>query len=198
MSPATNLEKVIFLFKPSADGKSDWKSIAEIQAAGLSWSTNGNIRRGVAFNVTQYIWETRRIGGVRSTVTHLRTSGIQKAPVVNSIISNAIKNAFITNKICNFSLLPVAKIDLEIDHRFGFKDHPKYEYINDQSKQTVCDFQQIHRSLNQKKRQMCLDCQSTKIRPRHPEKDFVEGNEKLDDVTVCNGCYLAQPERYRQ
>ena len=68
----------------------------------------------------------------------------------------------------------------------------------DLDKQSIDDFQLIHQSHNLEKREMCKKCKSTKNRPKHPEgKDFVQGDENLEDINVCHGCFLAEPERYR-
>ena len=44
-----NLEKVVNLFQPDVNGYSDWVTVEEVIESGLSWSNNGNVRRGVAF-----------------------------------------------------------------------------------------------------------------------------------------------------
>ena len=83
-------------------------------------------------------------------------------------------------------------------HRWGYKEHSKYRYLYNLKKQSIDDFQLTHQSQNSKKRQMCIECIESKKRPKHPEyKKFVQGDENLDDINVCSGCYLAEPERYR-
>jgi RNase P subunit RPR2 len=109
-----------------------------------------------------------------------------------------VQNYFEKELNCNISLLPINNSsDREIDHRYGHKNHPDYIKMYENLNQKPKDFQLIHRSLNLIKRQMCKDCVTSGIRPKHPSKPFVEGNEKPQQNFPCKGCYLAEPERYR-
>jgi uncharacterized lipoprotein YddW (UPF0748 family) len=56
-----NLKKVISVFTPDVDGNSEWVSVDDVMAGGLKWTKNGNIRRGVAFNVSEFYWEFKRV-----------------------------------------------------------------------------------------------------------------------------------------
>ena len=69
-----NLKKVNDTFSPDENGCSDWRTIQEVTDAGLNWSENGNVRRGIAFGVAEYLWEYWRIKGPKSKL-FARTSG---------------------------------------------------------------------------------------------------------------------------
>jgi hypothetical protein len=194
---STNRSKAIALFKPDSDGHSRWVSVNEFKDAGLSWSNNGNLRRGKAFNLRDINWEVRRVAGGRSAVTHLKMCGWNKSDEFVQTINSSIKIAFESDRFCNLSLVPIPQEDREIDHRYGFKNHPDYVEMYSTSNQGVEGFQLLHRSLNLLKRQMCNRCVETGERPRHPNRGFAEGNEKLAARFPCSGCYLAEPEKFR-
>lgn len=190
-------EKVLELFKPDQTGESDWVSIDAVIAADIGWTKNGNLRRGIAFGLDEYYWETERKSGPRSEVTALRMVGFNQDETFKQTISASVKLHFTTILHCNFSLLPVPLQDREIDHRYGHKNHPDYIELYNSNEQKNEHFQLIHRSLNLQKREMCKQCVETENRPAHPELGFVEGDEKHSKNFPCNGCYLAEPERYR-
>jgi hypothetical protein len=185
------------LFNPDESGISEWVTREQLLQSGCDLGNNGCVRRGIPERISgakKYIWEFER--GTNNKLLALRTIGFNKQTRLNQTISSAIKLQILKKGYCNISMMPFSD-DLEVDHRWGYKDHPKYNHINDTSKQRVEDFQPLCRSLNLKKRQMCKVCIETKIRPKHPQKEFVVGNEILDDEIVCGGCPWAQPELYR-
>jgi hypothetical protein len=196
-------EKIKTLFNINNEGISRKVLVTEIQAAGLPWTKNGNIRRGVPTRLDpryKYKWKIFRknIKNNKSEVLALKTCGLNlNVENIKNNIRSDIKKHFNKINICNISLLPLNANNGELDHRWGFKEHKKYSYLQNLEYQTVDDFQLIHKSLNLIKREICKKCRNRGIRPDHPEKSFVVGTEKLDDVNVCEGCYLAQPERYR-
>lgn len=194
MANLSNYEKVLKLFKPNPEGISDWISIDRFSEVGLNWSNNGNQRHGVFFNVSEYFWEKK---GVRS-VSHLRTAGLNKADSFSQNISSRIKNHFVGDNLCSLSLLPIPNQLREIDHRFGNKSHPDYVELYKVENQQSEHFQLIYSVLNSAKRQMCIDCCQSQIRPPHPTLGFVEGDESHAEHFPCKGCYLAEPERYRE
>jgi hypothetical protein len=185
------------LFRPNEKGESDWVPVSEFAAAGLSWSTNGNIRRGVAFGIGDVKWDVKRVGGGRSTVLALRMVGWNDESSFNQVIVPAVRAHFEGVAHCNLSMLPVPQPDREVDHRFGNKDHPDYIELYKPENQTPDGFQLIHRVLNLQKRQMCIKCVENKSRPAHPALGFVEGDTSHAVNNPCAGCYLAEPERYR-
>jgi hypothetical protein len=193
----TRRERVTTLFSPDSQGISRWVTTDEVVAANITWTRNGNLRRGVAFGMDEYSWETRRRAGPRSAVTALRMSGFCQTVKFSQTIEPEVRVHFEPISHCNLSLLPIAPADREIDHRFGFKSHPKYVDLYLADNQTPIHFQLIHRSLNLMKRQMCKECVETRTRPAHPEKGFVEGGQELRGDHPCRGCFLAEPERYR-
>lgn len=83
-----NLKKVVELFEPDINGVSQWKTIEEVQSFGLSWSNNGNIRRGIAFGVYEYIWEFTRSSNRK--ITRLKLSGYNHSIVVRQTIRKDI------------------------------------------------------------------------------------------------------------
>jgi hypothetical protein len=194
----TRKEKVLELFKPDQNGKSDWVSIDSVIAADIGWTKNGNLRRGIAFGLDEYHWETERRSGPRSEVTALRMVGFNQDESFKQTISANVKLHFTTVLHCNFSLLPIPPQDREIDHRYGHKNHPDYIEIYKSKEQKKEHFQLIHRSLNLQKREMCKQCVETNRRPEHPELGFVQGDASHSDRFPCSGCYLAEPERYRK
>lgn len=195
MKRESNYEKVIKLFNPDENGNSQWVAIDKFESAGLKWSSNGNARHGVFFNVKDFIWEKKPDG--RSAVTHLRTAG---RPEVNSFeqrIVASVYKYFQSENICSLSLIPIPAPLREIDHRYGNKEHPDYIEMYRKENQLPEHFQLIFSVLNSAKRQMCIQCCSTLKRPPHPELGFVEGDASHPANFPCSGCYLAEPERYR-
>lgn len=191
------------LFNPDDKGFSRVVNVTEIKAVGIKWEKNGNMRHGhPPFDRShKYMWNEIRKNpkNKRSEILGLQMVGLNtRLFAVKNNINPKIREYFRSIKICNFSLLPLNEGNSEIDHRWGYKNHPNYKYMQDISSQKVSDFQLIHKSLNLIKREKCKNCCNTKIRPAHPEKEFVVGTQKLDDINVCNGCYLAQPEKYRK
>ena len=198
MPRLSNFEKVKKLFKPDAEGASKWVSVDEFSTVELNWSKNGNGRHGVYFNVPQYIWEKRVGGHSGRTVTHLRTAGFNNEEAFNQNISQKVKKYFENRNICSISLLPIPQELREIDHRYGNKTHPDYVAIYGAAEQDPKDFQLIFSVLNSAKRQKCKACCASKVRPAHPTLGFVEGDQRHAERFPCKGCYLAEPERYRE
>ncbi len=190
-------DRAMQLFRPNKNGVSGWIAVSEFPAAGLTWTTNGNMRRGVAFGMSDVKWDVKRVGGGRSAVVALRMNGWNDDTSFDQVITPSVRVHFegVTN--CNLSMLPVPKPDREVDHRFGNKDHPDYIELYKPENQTPQHFQLIHRVLNLQKRQMCVKCVENESRPAHPTLGFVEGDATHSDRFPCSGCFLAQPERYR-
>ena len=185
-------------FEPDSTGISKWIEVIHLEKLGFKWTKNGNTRRGAPWGDHIYKWDfKRRNDSPKGEILALRTSGFSARNRVNSSIRGDIMEIVKNQRFCNFSLLPIPNHDKEVDHRYGFKEHPKYSRISDLTHQRVEDFQLLHHAQNVQKRQMCIECVESGLRPRHPLRDFVEGDETLDEITVCNGCFLAEPERYR-
>jgi len=193
-----NRDKVLLLFKPDSAGMSEWIAVEQFDEAGLKWTRNGNLRRGVPWGVNEFIWEPKREAETTtSRIIALRTVGFSHNKAFSQAIKNEIKVAVQASTICNLSMMPIPSIDRNVDHRFGHKNHPTYIARYDIRNQQIADFQLIHRSLNLIKREMCKKCVETSERPAHPEIGFVEGDMQLAGDEPCRGCYLAEPERYR-
>lgn len=193
----SNWEKAYELFKPDENGISDWVKVEKFPLAGLNWTSNGNIRHGAPWKLTNINWEINRVGGPNTQVLALKMNGWKNEDSFDQIINAEIKNKFNGNEVCNISLMPATGSNRELDHRFGNKNHPDYVEKYKKENQTENDFQIIHRALNMLKRQICKQCVDSGVRPAHPIKGFVEGNEKLANNFPCRGCYLAEPEKYR-
>jgi hypothetical protein len=191
-------DRILQLFRPDSHGVSHWVQVDELEPAGIGWTKNGNLRRGVAFGFDEVVWQTRRIAGPRSEVTALRMAGWNKNQAFKQTIRSDIKNAFGDVTHCNLSCLPIPKQDREIDHRFGNKSHPDYVALYASANQKIEDFQLTHRALNLQKRQMCVKCIETGERPAHPELGYAEGDANHATRFPCRGCYLAEPERFRR
>jgi hypothetical protein len=194
-----NLRKVNSLFRPDDSGTSNWITVEDVIDFGLSWSTNGNVRRGVAFGVNEYIWEFKRERNRR--IVEMRLIGHNDSISFNQRVHKDIVNELRKQTKSNFSIdciVPLVNEDKEIDHRWGRKDDPKYEYINDINKQSISDFQLLSHSHNQFKRQRCVECSDSNIRfPPENNKQFKIGGLIWEPDVGCSGCPLAQPELYR-
>ena len=194
-----NLQKVVNLFQPDADGYSDWVSVDDVINAGLSWSNNGNVRRGVAFAVNEYNWEFNRANNRR--IISMRLNGYNQSASFNQRIRKDIVDTLRQQTKSNFApecIVPLVESDKEIDHRWGRKDSPKYEYISDVNNQSIDDFQLLSHSHNQFKREQCVKCKETNLRFSPPNgQEFKIGCKERNDNVGCQGCPLAQPELYR-
>lgn len=194
-----NLEKVLNLFQPDDKGVSEWKSIEDVISAGLSWSNNGNLRRGIAFGVFEFTWEFKRAANRK--VIELRLAGFNPTVAIRNAIRKDIVNELLKQDKSNFSvdcIVPLTESDKEIDHRWGRKDFLSYQYVNDLDKQSINDFQLLSHSHNQYKRQQCVKCKETNRRYPPPNSmKFVIGDIQWDDDIGCKGCPLAEPELYR-
>ena len=189
MAKLSNLEKVDALFQPDKNGYSRKVSREEIENSNLTWSQNGNGRRNVYFQVQKYKWVAER--GKGNKVISLKLDGLNESVILNQTIRKDIKDKLYTQTRSNFAptcLVSLVDKDKEIDHRWGRKDSPLYDRINETSKQTIDDFQLLSHSHNQFKREQCKKCTMTNIR----FDDTI-----WDDSVGCSGCPLAQPELYK-
>jgi len=180
-----NLSKVISIFHPDSSGNSNWVSVDDVKRGGLKWTSNGNVRRNVAFNVTEFHWEFDR---VKNTVVRMRLVGVNEERAFQQRIRKDIVDELRKQTRSNFApdcLIPLVENDKEIDHRWGRKDDPQFIHIGDVKNQSISDFQLLSHSHNQFKREQCKKC--------------VETNQRYDgkDYTTCLGCPLAQPELFR-
>ena len=194
-----NLQKVVDLFQPDADGYSGWVTVEDVRNSGLSWSDNGNVRRGIAFNVSEYNWDFKRIGSRR--IVEMRLNGYNQSAAFNQRIRKDIVDELRKQTVSNFApncIVPLVDSDKEIDHRWGRKDDPKYDYISDIEKQSIDDFQLLSHSHNQFKREQCVKCKNTNLRFSPPNnQEFKIGCKEWQSEVGCAGCPLAQPELYR-
>jgi hypothetical protein len=197
-----NLRKVINLFCPDENGHSKWVYTNDVINAGLSWTNNGNVRRGIAFRVHEYNWEFKRLSNrSNGTITELRLDGLNQSSALNQRIRKDIVDELKKQTVSNFAvncIVPLVEGDKEIDHRWGRKECKKYEYINDVNTQRIEDFQLLSHSHNQYKRQQCKKCKETNLRYSPPNSmSFAIGSAQWDEEIGCDGCPLAEPELYR-
>ena len=189
MTRLSNKTKVDNLFQPSTEGYSRKVLVKEIVNSGLKWSKNGNGRRGIYFGDHRYNWKVERGSG--RTVISLQLNGLNESIAFNQTIRKDIKDELYKGTKSNFApncIVPLVDNDKEIDHRWGRKDSPLYDRINDPKKQTIEDFQLLSHSHNQYKREQCVKCKNTNTR---------FNGTKWDDNIGCAGCPLAQPELHR-
>ena len=189
MKKPSNLEKVITLFNPDKNGYSRKVGVEEIQKSPLTWGNNGNGRRNVFFQVQKFKWIAER--GKGNKVISLKLDGFNESVILNQTIRKDIKDKLNEQTRSNFApdcLIPLVNKDKEIDHRWGRKDSPLYDRINDTKKQSIDDFQLLSHSHNQFKREQCKKCTMTNVR---------YDATMWDDSVGCSGCPLAQPELYR-
>ena len=189
MKKPSNLEKVISLFNPDENGYSRRVRVEEIENSNLTWSKNGNGRRGKFFGVQKFKFLVER--GKGNKVISLKLDGLNESIILNQTIRKDIKDKLNEQNRSNFApdcLIPLVDNDKEIDHRWGRKDSPLYDRINDTKKQSIDDFQLLSHSHNQFKREQCKKCTMTNVR---------YDATMWDDSIGCSGCPLAQPELYR-
>ena len=180
-----NLTKVTNLFSPDENGVSDWVTVAQVIEAGLKWTSNGNVRRGVAFNVSEFHWEFDK---VKNKIERMRLIGTNDELAFQQRIRKDIIDELRQQTKSNFApdcIVDLIDNDKEIDHRWGRKDDPQFIHIGNVKNQSVDDFQLLSHSHNQLKRQKCKECVETNVR--------FDGQT----YTTCLGCPLAQPELYR-
>ena len=131
----------------------------------------------------------------------MRLSGYNESVSFNQRIRKDIVDTLRQQTKSNFSpdcIVPLVESDREIDHRWGRKDSPKYEYISDVNNQSIDDFQLLSHSHNQYKREQCVKCKETNLRYAPPNtQEFKIGCKEWSDSVGCQGCPLAQPELYR-
>ena len=188
MPRLSNLEKVIALFKPDENGYSRKVNVEEIENSNLTWSKNGNGRRGKFFGVQKFNYLPDRKG---NEIISLKLNGLDTSVILNQTIRKDIKDKLYEQTRSNFApdcLIPLVDKDKEIDHRWGRKDSPLYNRINDTNKQSINDFQLLSHSHNQFKREQCKRCTIRNVR---------YDDSKWDNNVGCSGCPLAQPELHR-
>lgn len=194
-----NFEKVVNLFQPDVDGYSNWVSVDDVINSGLSWTNNGNVRRGIAFGVNEYNWDFKRTTNRR--IVEMRLIGYSQSKSLSQKIRKDIIDELRQQTVSNFAvdcIVPLVERDKEIDHRWGRKDSPKYHYVSDTNQQSIDDFQLLSHSHNQFKREQCVKCKDNNLRYSPPNnQEFKIGCKEWNDEIGCEGCPLAQPELYR-
>jgi hypothetical protein len=207
-----NLKLVNALFKPNDLGVSEWRKVTDITKPilisgneyKLNWTKNGNMRKGVAFGVNKYVWETKRYNGAhKGKIVALKLNGFN--PILKKIthpISKEIK------KYCkNLKCVHCGKVD----KGGNLPDH-KNDLYNDTrvlstKTQVLDDFQPMCNGCNLIKRSKNVKMMETKIRPTPPYDllelgfpKYIEGDETFDlnDINTMKGTYWYDPVEFRK
>lgn len=192
-------EQIIELFNPDEAGVSRWVSIDEIVSNGIPWSKNGAGRHGVFFGIKNVIWLTiRKNDKPTGTILFLKMDGLTSAPSWQQNITARVKKSFENVDICNLSLLRIPEAQRNIDHRYGNKTHPDYIRLYLPENQKAQDFQIMFSVLNNAKREVCKRCCESGERPPHPTLGYASGDKSHNERYPCEGCFLAEPEKFRK
>lgn len=85
---------------------------------------------------------------------------------------------------------------IEVDHKNGRYDN---EVVLDKSSQTLDDFQPLHKTVNNAKRQHCKECMNSKKRYDASRLGYKEGWIVGDENDLtCIGCYWYDPKEFNQ
>lgn len=182
-------------------GKSGWKTISQIEKAGLKWSKNGNQRHGKFFDLKHLIWETKRNG---RTVTALRTIGfdpnVKRAKLLaERPISQTIRKHFKGHSCVACG----SNKSMVIDHKNDLYNDPR---VHDIKTQLISDFQPLCNKCNLKKR---ADCRKTKEQGKRQPAPFqllqvgcpafIEGDDTFDENGLgMKGTYWYDVQAYNE
>ena len=181
------------------NGISEWKSIEQVKASNLNWSTNGNQRHGKFFGLKEFLWETRRKG---NTITALRTTGfdpdVKRAKLLaDRPISQRIRKHFEGHSCVACG----SNKSMVVDHKNDLYNDPR---VHNTKTQLVSDFQPLCNACNLKKR---ADCRKTKDQnKRQPAPfqllqvgcpEFIDGDEVFDENGLgMKGTYWYDVQAY--
>ena len=186
------------LFKPDAEGRSEWVSrekIAEIST--LDWGKNGAARHGVYFSDKRYLWEKQ---GERC-ITALRTIGFSEDQLYGA--SRPIRKDIHEYHKKMGCVVCGSHSDLVTDHKNDLYNDPR---VLDAKTQTIDDFQCLCNHCNLQKRQVSKKTKELGKRigataiPSYAifGIDFVEGDETFDekDINAMVGTYWYDPVEF--
>ena len=186
------------LFKPDAEGRSEWVSrekIAEISI--LDWGKNGAARHGVYFSDKRYLWEKQ---GDRC-ITALRTIGFSEDQLYGA--SRPIRKDIHEYHKKMGCVVCGSHSDLVTDHKNDLYNDPR---VLDAKTQTIDDFQCLCNHCNLQKRQVSKKTNELGKRigataiPSYAifGIDFVEGDETFDekDINAMVGTYWYDPVEF--
>ena len=201
----TPTQKKWFALAPESktEGKSNWYTVEQIISSGLSWTNNGNQRKGKFFRLTSYIWEKEE--GKRGKVIKVRTVGfdpeIQRAemwknrPIADEILKYCHSQCCVA---CGSNKAMVA------DHKNDLYNDPR---VHNKSTQLLSDFQPLCNGCNLKKRAACIKTEKEGKRQPAPFQltscglpPFIKGDEKFDPDSIQGmvGTYWYDVAEYQQ
>ena len=87
-------------------------------------------------------------------------------------------------------------VQVEVDHKSGRYDD---ERVANKETQKLEDFQPLHKTVNDAKRQHCKECLANHKRYNAQRLGYKEGWIEGDESdTICNGCYWYDPKFFNQ
>lgn len=195
----TRKELVKALFKPDANGCSEWVTREEMMKAGLDLGNNGAQRYGVFFGLKEYHWEkkTKTENNPRSQTVALRIIGFRNDNKDKSDrpISSMVR-LYYKDERC----VVCGRGKTILDHKNDLYNDPRVLKIKTQ---TVDDFQPLCEPCNLLKREVCNQTRQTGRRYAatnikslaHFGVDFTEGDETFDpnDPNAMVGTYWYDP-----
>ena len=188
------------LFKPNAEGISEWITRETIDAdEELNWGNNGVTRGGMLYHYDKYIWEFGRANDKPSgKILKIRLNGINpnKADSLNRPIRDDIHAHH--KKMCCVAC--GSSSDLVTDHKNDLYNDPR---VLNSKTQTIDDFQCLCNHCNLQKRQVSK--KTVELGKRYSAAnipmlsifgvDFTQGNETYDkdDINAMVGTYWYDP-----
>ena len=185
------------VIRPDRDGFSDWFNVAhlkellpmhagQIGGNGSNLFTRSHLAKAFNFEPEQ-AYKTRGTAKVER-----RAYGLVKARSEQFPIRKDIKEA-IRKRYC---AVLHTKAQIEVDHKDGRKDS---WLTNDVNLQRIDDFQALHKTANNVKRQVCKDCDSNNQRFDARVLGFpcgwTEGGAQYHGT--CRGCFWYDPVAFR-
>jgi 5-methylcytosine-specific restriction endonuclease McrA len=138
--------QVDILFKPNAQGISEWIKREAIDKTSLNWGGNGNCRHGIYFGDNRFIWKKK--SGKNGKITHLRTAGFSENELhgASRPVRGDIKKHF-SNLEC---LHCGSRTGIIADHKNGLYNDPR---VLNPITQIIDDFQPLCQGCNTIKRE---------------------------------------------
>lgn len=198
LKPPSECEwKICEYIRPNQDGFSDWFSIDELIELFPTCRTigghngSGMFTRELAKDFNFKPDQAKQTQGSR--IVKRRAYGLMKSRAEQFPIRKDIKDK-IGKDYC---AVLHTKAQIEVDHKDGRKDS---WLVNDISLQRVEDFQALHKTANNVKRQVCKNCEETNQRFDARRLGFAsgwsEGGPQYQGT--CRGCFWFDPIAFRQ
>lgn len=151
---------------------------------GCQWARSDTSQLGKVYTI-----ERKKSGG---SVSAIKLTGFNNSKKKNRAIRKDIVDA-ISKQRC--VVLDVG-VQIEVDHKSGrYND----ERVANKETQELTDFQPLHKSVNDAKRQHCKECIENKSRYNAQRLGYKEGWIAGDATgTICDGCYWYDPKKFNQ